>query len=101
MSRGSSQPTSEASGRDNVLEAVVEAHLGGAAPKTRRPDMDLRVVELAEPWGRWQAGTRGVIVDAFEDEAVVEIADGHGVTLDLLAAPYAVLAVHERTGCTR
>lgn len=63
--------------------------------------MELRRAELAEPWGQWPAGTSGFIVDAFVDEAVLEVADAGGATLDLLTAPYSVLIVHERSEQTR
>jgi hypothetical protein len=53
--------------------------------------MELRSVELRECVGGWAAGTRGVIVDAFVDDATVEIADEDGRTLDLLTLPYDAL----------
>jgi hypothetical protein len=61
----------------------------------RRPELDFRTVELREASGHWPAGTRGVIVDAYEDDAIVEIADHDGVTLDLLTLPYDDLDLFE------
>jgi hypothetical protein len=81
----------------NPLETAVEFHLAGTEAKVRRPELELRRAELTEPWGRWPAGTQGFMVDAFEDEAVLEVMDQHGATLDMLSAPYSILVLHERS----
>ncbi|MGZ4170853.1 MAG: DUF4926 domain-containing protein [Solirubrobacteraceae bacterium] len=39
----------------------------------------------------WAAGTVGTVVEALDKGAVVEIADEHGHTLDMLSLPYAAL----------
>lgn len=62
----------------------------------RRPDLELRRAKLRFNFGRWLAGTEGVIVDAFERVALVEIANDNGETLDLLAVPYSVLRVERK-----
>jgi hypothetical protein len=71
----------------------------------RRPEFEYAQVILREPANGWEAGTRGVIVDAFEDKAIIEIADRRGHTLDLLTLPYSAVTVfkhpeqeHDRIG---
>lgn len=59
----------------------------------RRPELDYAQVILRAPAEGWAIGTRGVIVDAFEDKAIVEIADKRGRTLDLLTLPYSAITV--------
>jgi len=54
-------------------------------------------MSLREPCGRWAVGTLGVIVDAFEDEATVEILDPEGRTLDLLSLGYDRFVVLDST----
>jgi hypothetical protein len=78
---------------DDALRRLADAHVAGRAPLVRVEEMDLRNVELREAVGSWAAGTRGVIVDAFENDATVEIADENGRTLDLLTLPYAAFRV--------
>jgi hypothetical protein len=52
----------------------------------------LELVELRIASGRWEPGTVGTVVEAFEDGALVEIsADGDGRTLDLLSIPHDAL----------
>lgn len=48
----------------------------------------LDVVELREPRGGQPAGAIGAVVELFATEALVEIADEHGKTLELLSIPY-------------
>jgi hypothetical protein len=79
------------SGASRALKRLSREHLAGTTPKPRRSDWELRPVELKIDYGRWLAGTRGTVVDAFSDEAVVEIADEEGVTLDLFSLPYRAL----------
>lgn len=55
-----------------------------------KPDL-LDVVELREPRGQWPAGTVGAVVELFPAEALVEIADEDGKTLELLSVPYEAL----------
>jgi hypothetical protein len=59
----------------------------------RRHELDYAQVVLRERAGGWPAGTRGVIVDAFESKAIVEITDRRGRTLDLLTLPYSAVNV--------
>jgi hypothetical protein len=78
--------------KGNPLEALVEQVLSGAPPKVRVPEMELHRVTLREAVGQWHAGTAGTIVDAFKDEAVVEISSpDDGATLALLTLPYSAL----------
>jgi hypothetical protein len=53
----------------------------------------LSVVDLRVETGRWPAGTRGTIVEAFEGGALVEISDERGHTVDMLPLPYDALRV--------
>jgi hypothetical protein len=50
---------------------------------------------LRKSCGRWPRGTRGVIVDAFENDATVEILDEEGRTLDVLTLGYDLIALFE------
>jgi Domain of unknown function (DUF4926) len=50
--------------------------------------MLLRVVALREDIDGWPTGTEGTIVEAFEDGAILEIADDNGCTLAMLEVPY-------------
>lgn len=65
---------------------------------TRRPELDFKSAELRADFSEWPAGTVGVIVDAFESDALVEIADKEGQTLDLLSVPYSALKVRGEDG---
>jgi hypothetical protein len=60
------------------------------------PSLEFRSAELRAPVEGWPAGTRGVIVDAFQTKAAVEIMDRDGETLDLLSVPYGALSVEGR-----
>ncbi len=53
------------------------------------------VVELREARGDWPVGTVGTVVEASDDEALVEIVDDDGRTLELLTVPYDSLRVRE------
>jgi hypothetical protein len=55
----------------------------------------LDVVELRVESGRWPVGTAGTVVEKLERGAIVEIADEHGHTLDMLSLPYVALTTHE------
>lgn len=59
-----------------------------------KPDL-LDVVELREPRGGQPAGAIGAVVELLPTEALVEIADEHGTTLELLAVPYEALRIRE------
>jgi hypothetical protein len=65
----------------------------GEAMKAR-PDL-LDVVELREPRGGQPAGAIGAVVELFPTAALVEIADEHGTTLELLTVPYEALRIRE------
>ena len=83
------------------LELLVEEHLADAKPSVRWPEMELRGAELRESVGHWPVGTRGTIVDAFENEAVLEITDEQGAALALLSLPYSSLSVLPQREQTR
>jgi hypothetical protein len=51
----------------------------------------LATVELRVEFERWPAGTVGTVVEVFDDGALVEISDGRGHTLDVLALPHNAL----------
>ena len=51
-----------------------------------KPDL-LDVVELREPCGGQPPGAIGAVVELFPTEALVEIADEHGRTAELLTVP--------------
>lgn len=53
----------------------------------------LSVVDLRVEAGRWPAGTRGTVVEAFDAGALVEISDDRGHTLDTLPLPYEALTL--------
>jgi Domain of unknown function (DUF4926) len=53
----------------------------------------LSVVDLRVEVGRWPVGTRGTVVEAFDDGALVEISDDRGHTLDMLSLPFDALTV--------
>jgi len=59
-----------------------------------KPDL-LEVVELREPRGGQPAGAVGAVVELFPTEALVEIADEHGQTIELLTVPYEALRTRE------
>jgi hypothetical protein len=65
----------------------------GVAMKAK-PDL-LDVVELREPRGGQPAGAIGAVVELFPTEALVEIADEHGRTVELLTVPYEALRIRE------
>jgi hypothetical protein len=71
----------------------VDLHLHGRPPVQPDDGLELREVELRENRGVWTAGTRGVIVDAFESDATVEIMDEDGRTLDLITVEYEALSL--------
>jgi len=52
----------------------------------------LDVVELLVDSGRWPAGTVGTVVEADDDEALVEISDDRGHALDFVTIPHDALA---------
>jgi hypothetical protein len=51
------------------------------------------VVELVKARGGQPAGTVGAVVELFATEALVEIADENGATIELLSVPYEELRV--------
>jgi hypothetical protein len=57
--------------------------------------MELREVALIDAVGRWPRGTRGFIVDAFDDVATIEIADEGSETPDLLTLGYDEIALFD------
>ncbi len=59
-----------------------------------KPDL-LDVVELRQPRGGQPAGAIGAVVELFPGEALVEIADERGETLELLTVPYEALRLRE------
>jgi hypothetical protein len=65
-----------------------------------KPDL-LDVVELREPRGDQPAGAIGAVVELFPTEALVEIADEHGRTAELLTVPYEALRIRESQPAAR
>ena len=65
----------------------------GEAMKAK-PDL-LDVVELREPRGGQPAGATGAVVELLATEALVEIVDEHGRTVELLTVPYEALRIRE------
>jgi hypothetical protein len=61
---------------------------------TAKPNV-LDVVELRTPRGGQPAGATGAVVELFPTEALVEITDEHGKTLELLNVPYEELRIQE------
>jgi hypothetical protein len=61
---------------------------------TAKPNL-LDVVELREPRGTQPASAIGAVVELFATEALVEIGDEHGKTLELLSVPYEELRIRE------
>jgi hypothetical protein len=59
---------------------------------TERPKV-LDHVALVRDQGKWIAGTSGTVVEAFDDDAYVELVGPDGKTLDTLAVPYDGLQV--------
>lgn len=55
----------------------------------------LDVVELRVDSGRWPAGTVGTVVEADDQQALVEISDDRGHALDFVALPQDALARHQ------
>ncbi len=55
----------------------------------------LDLVELREARGGQPVGAIGTVVELFPAEALVEIADEHGKTLELLNVPYEELRIRE------
>ncbi len=51
------------------------------------------VVELLKARGGQPAGTVGAVVELFATEALVEVADGNGATVEVLTVPYDELRV--------
>ncbi len=52
----------------------------------------LDVVELLADSGRWPAGTIGTVVEADNEQALVEISDDRGHALDFVTLPQDALA---------
>jgi hypothetical protein len=65
-----------------------------------KPDL-LDVVELREPRGGQPVGAIGAVVELFATEALVEIADEHGRTVELLTVPYEILRIRESAPARR
>ena len=57
----------------------------------RTPHAVLDVVELLAHSGRWPAGTRGTVVEADSERALVEISDDRGHALDFITVPHDAL----------
>ena len=65
-----------------------------------KPDL-LDVVELREPRDGQPAGAVGAVVELLPREALVEFADEHGRTAELLTVPYEALRVRESQPAAR
>src|ERR1017187_6490823 len=78
MNRGSRRSTSSTNGvLDDVAAASLRA-IDGNGVATYRPEYALRAVALRESCDGWPAGTVGVIIEPFEDLALVEISGEYG-----------------------
>jgi len=78
------------------LRLYTRLHLEGQRPLDHVGDLSLREVELRVAHGKWAAGTMGTIVDAFGEDATVEIMDDEGRTLDLLTLRYEDFKILDR-----
>lgn len=65
-----------------------------------KPDL-LDVVELREPRGSQPAGAVGAVVELFPTEALVEVTDEHGRTVELLTVPFGALRIRESERAAR
>jgi len=65
----------------------------GEAMKSK-PEL-LDVVELREPRGGQPVGAIGAVVELLPMKALVEIADEHGRTVELLTVPYEALRIRK------
>jgi hypothetical protein len=52
----------------------------------------LDVVELLTDSGRWPTGTIGTVVEADDEQALIEISDDRGHALDFVTIPHHALA---------
>ncbi|MGH3004544.1 MAG: DUF4926 domain-containing protein [Gaiellaceae bacterium] len=59
------------------------------------------VVELREARGGQPAGAIGAVVELFSTEALVEIADDAGRTVEVLTVPYEALRIRESQSAAR
>lgn len=59
---------------------------------TRARHAVLDVVELRTDSGRWPAGTIGTVVEADDEQALLEISDDRGHALDFVTIPHHSLA---------
>jgi hypothetical protein len=89
---GSRLATSSQARAVEAATAGVLAVRGGGEAKYR-PDYLLRQVALRGAWEGWPAGTVGVVIEPFEDAALVEISGEFGVTVAELSVPYEELVV--------
>jgi Domain of unknown function (DUF4926) len=71
----------------------------GEAMKAK-PDL-LDVVELREPRGSQPVGAVGAVLELFPTEALVEITDEAGRTVELLTVPFEALRVRESERAAR
>jgi hypothetical protein len=62
-----------------------------AHPPVHHPIAELDAVEFTVPVGPWPAGTEAVVLEVFDQGALVEVADQDGQTLDLLSVPWPAL----------
>ena len=58
-------------------------------PEPRHAVLD--VVEMLAASGRWPAGTVGTVVEADDEQALVEISDDLGHALDFISVPHRAL----------
>ena len=57
----------------------------------------LDVVKLRVDSGRWPAGTVATVIEADEDQALIEISDDRGHALDFISVPHDALAPRHDT----
>lgn len=83
------------SSRPSALEKAAAEALAGSDKGIAkyRPGWALKKVRLRVACEGWPAGTVGVVIEPFEDAALVEISGELGVTLAEISAPYESLQV--------
>jgi hypothetical protein len=88
---GSRLSTSSSRLLEDATDHFVTARGGGTA--VYKQDWFLKKVELITEHKGWPVGTVGVVIEPFEDAAVVEVSGGYGVTLGTFAVPYEDLEI--------
>jgi hypothetical protein len=77
------------------VRTLTDALVADGGVASYRSEYALKTVTLRKEHDGWSAGTLGVIIEPFEDAALVEISGEYGVTLATVSVPYADLDVIE------